>query len=298
MKRILKGFATLALAFGLLPAFNIAIQAPYAHAANSVSLPALLGRGLAHPHLPGSQPSDTNVLVDSDIELMVSTAATQNVAAEGWLHLAKKGAGYAGTFIDNLAGGKSFPASGTNVSTSSDDGIYTINTGNGKFTIVISRGSVTGTAPTKYGSKLDLALGWFAHQHITEPSLTADIGLRTWGSFLPSISGTLTLVIDINGYIVPFNKKINSNSGLTYKTGTKSRFAPITGPGFYTDLNHNSRGGLTMTIKIDQTVISIPYAAEDDTGGTPSLFGLAYGHRGKIHPNSRFRSWLIDHDIC
>ena len=120
-------------------------------------LPARLPHGVFRAVTPGSAtpaPDTVNGLLSSDMAIYVSDGSTfTSLAAEGHLNLTSNDGGvhYVGTFIDDLDGATVFWASGTDVSSTTLNGNYTIDTGNGTMHFSIG-GTFTSSVPAKYGS--------------------------------------------------------------------------------------------------------------------------------------------------
>ena len=206
-------------------------------------------RGTSFPlHGTARVPNGGNVLLSADIAITVVdnlTAVTyESVVIEGWLQLSPKGKGYAGTFTDNMANGKTYPATATGVSTRSTDGTYSLNTHQGRFTVVLTTvGGMTVmacTPPPKFGT-LQCGIQGIAHVYNPPVTLTVTLGRSTFDG-LPKSLGTLSIVTDAAHVIVPYSKKNGINSSFSYTTGSKAGFSPITLFGLAYPMDGNGGG--------------------------------------------------------
>lgn len=211
----------------------------------------------------------TNGLLDSDMAIYVGDGSTfTSLAAEGHLNLTTNdgGAHYTGTFIDDLDAATVFWASGTNVSATTLNGNYTIDTGNGRMHFSIG-GTFTSSVPASYGSNAKIGtILYGAHSWTARTPLNVTLASFTTGAFHRPVTGTLTLTTDAIGYIVPFFGLGHVNSTWTYFSGGHLNVYRINSLGRYFPPDGAGDGSLTTELGVGKTTFSI-VDAKEDTGG-------------------------------
>ena len=267
MKRCMAYIGFLVVLFGLYTLSPLT-----AHATSNAPLPDTLPHGVVEAS-GNAQPAATNGLLNCDMAIYVTDSnpfTFTSLAAEGHLELVLKGTSYAGTFVDNFGGGKIYPATATDVSATTLNGGYVVNTANGKFTFVIG-GTFTSTVPAKYGPGTSIGtILYGVHAYKLQSSLAVTMASFTIGGFMPKVAGTLTLTTDAIGYIVPFNTKLNVNSSFAYTLKGKLHQYAITSYGRYYPSDGAGDGSLTVILKAGSSTFSI-IDAQEDTNSAPSM---------------------------
>ncbi len=258
-------------------------------------LPTVLPHGVFRAATPGAArpavtPDSVNGLLDSDIAIYVSDGSTfTSLAAEGYLNLTSNDGGvhYVGTFVDDLASAKVFWASGTNVSPTTLNGDYTIDTGNGTMHFSVG-GSFTSSVPAKYGSAAKIGtILYGAHSWTARTPLNVTIASFTIGAFHGPATGTLTLTTDAIGYIVPFFAPGHVNSSWSYLAGGHLHAYRINSYGRYYPPDGAGDGSLTTILGVGRTTFSIVDARED-TNGQRIISGDAIAGSGQSTSQAGF----------
>ena len=254
-------------------------------------LPAVLPDGVFRAVTPGATPpqsaptrnvTTTNGLLNSDMAIYVGDGATfTSLAAEGHLNLTSNdgGAHYVGTFVDDLDGATVFWASGTNISPTTLNGDYTVDTGNGTMHFSIG-GTFTSRVPAKYGSNAKIGtILYGAHAWTARAPLNVSLGSFTIGAFHRPVTGTLTLTTDAIGYIVPFFGIGHVNSTWSYFAGGRLNVYHINSEGRYFPPDGSGDGSLTTVLGVGKTTFSI-VDAQEDTSGQKIISGDAIAGSG------------------
>jgi hypothetical protein len=237
--------------------------APHA-AASAPGLTLALGSAIPHSSRPVfikpaaafAPQLASNPLLDADIQLDAYGQTFSSVAAEGHLLLKLHGTRYRGSFTDNFAGAKVFPASEVNPSASGIDGTYTIHTGNGTFKFTYGD-TPKASAPSKYGKDASMDLAFNPHVYTQSSPMTLTLNSTTFGGLRKFLSGALTLTTDDLGYIVPFSSKLHVNSSLSYVSGGHLYGSKMTTSGLFRPVTAVYSGSVTMSVKVGRSVYHI-----------------------------------------
>ena len=293
MNKTIVKIATVAAAAALICVPAAAAQAksaPVPHAASVFGGHHLSKAAVAHLKSLGNHTKDvSNELLDSDIVIFVANRHGLGYPAEGHLKLHLKSGSttsYTGTFTDNLADGKSYKASGKNVDSGDDAGVYTIKTHKGTFVVPVDAAGAHlngGKTPKSFGKSAYSAIDQFLpHEQIVNAPFGAylEFSALNLEPVVQITSGVLTT--DALAYVVPNSSKHHVNSTLRYRdyagSSTKTKTYKVT-EGQYFSADGSDNGFITIGAKFSGRNFVIDAVENDsDTGGdyTNPYDGSAY----------------------
>ena len=225
----------------------------------SIAFAAIVSLALsvtASASLPPLLDLDVNLTASGDDP--VTTNQWKTVVSEGWLHLKQVGtsASYTGTLTDNLAGGNAIAAS-VNATTLSAP-VITIHSRFGRITFTgdsnfMSGGSSVGTKltlPPALSTASGVYLFCNAHQYTT---VTYALDFQVYVGLLGPRAhrdGTLSLITDTQGYIVPLDRYQGVHSTFSIPHQPHPLVTNLAGSGYFGkfDANGGAAGYVNLMV--------------------------------------------------
>jgi hypothetical protein len=260
-----------------------------------LSIPAMPAEAQA-PSAAHPAASGTNPLLNGDLLFQISVEDSQgnngpiSNAVEGHLVLKKyKGTTYHGTFVDNTAGGKTYKATATGVSTTQEAGHVTVATHEGTFTI--NQATDSAPPPAKFGKHAIAFIDYEAHSSTAASPMLVTLGaFSTFGAYHPAVSGTLQLTYDALGFIEPHSSKSHIAGSFVYKvgSGTKKHTSYVTSSGSFRPADCENEGNLTFALPVGSTTWHVAATENDGKQTGCPLFATAVTGSGSTYAQADF----------